>query len=478
MKGLFSRFSPSFPKTLVYMLQLGEYREKEYLSWLARVKRFDQVKKRGSLKYTMPAKLLLTYLLLGIFGQLATASALVGYGAGSRSVLLMLVGTMAVVSYPWVWSYLLVLPLGVGKFLIIGPKNKKLTASAKQIFRDHKGVKIAVAGSYGKTSMKEMLSIVMSEGKKVASTSGNMNVDVSIAKFAQKLEGDEDVVIVEFGEGEPGDIGKFSDLVKPGIAVITGIAPAHLDKYPSLESAAEDIFSLNQVVSDKNIYANKDSIEARPYITNSMRAYGLDGLDGWKTGKVKVDFDGTSFVLTKSEEKLSLHSGLLGEHQVGPMIAVAVLATEIGLTDKQIEAGFKKVQPYDHRMEPRNIEGAWVIDDTYNGNIDGMKAGLNLLKSLPGKRKIYVTPGLVDQGEEVEKVHRELGVAIAKSKVDKVVLMNNSVTDLIKAGLDEGSFAGEVQIEEDPLDFYTNLTHHLANGDVVLMQNDWPDQYN
>jgi UDP-N-acetylmuramyl pentapeptide synthase len=128
-------------------------------------------------------------------------------------------------------------------------------------------------------------------------------------------------------------------------------------------------------------------------------------------------------------------------------------------------------------MYPRATHGAWIIDDTYNGNIDGMRAGLALLDELPAKRKIYVTPGLVDQGVETESVHVELGKLIAQSNPDRVVLMKNSVTDFISKGMEKEGYKGEVRIEQDPLNFYLNIEHFVAAGDLVLMQNDWTDNY-
>jgi UDP-N-acetylmuramoyl-tripeptide--D-alanyl-D-alanine ligase len=112
-------------------------------------------------------------------------------------------------------------------------------------------------------------------------------------------------------------------------------------------------------------------------------------------------------------------------------------------------------------MEPKPLNGAWIIDDTYNGNIEGMRAGLELLKELPAKKRIYVTPGLVEQGEKTENVHTELGRLIA------------AAADSLQAN----GYQGTVQIESDPLNFYENLQYGLAAGDVVLMQNDWTDNY-
>jgi len=135
------------------------------------------------------------------------------------------------------------------------------------------------------------------------------------------------------------------------------------------------------------------------------------------------------------------------------------------------------IMPFEHRMQARPMNGGWLIDDTYNGNIDGMEAGLALLAKLPAKRKIYVTPGLVDQGRETESVHVRLGEAIAKAAPDLVVLMKHAVTNYIVEGLEKAKFKGETRIEDDPLDFYNNLDKFIAAGDLVMMQNDWPDQY-
>jgi len=152
------------------------------------------------------------------------------------------------------------------------------------------------------------------------------------------------------------------------------------------------------------------------------------------------------------------------------------MARELGITPSQVEAGLKKVKPFEHRMQPRLMHGAWVIDDTYNGNSDGVRVGLELLKDSDAKRRVYVTPGLVEQGDKTESVHIAIGEQAAGS-ADVVVLMKNSVTEFIKTGLANKQFTGELIEIENPLEFYTHLDQFVAAGDVVLMQNDWTDNY-
>ena len=98
------------------------------------------------------------------------------------------------------------------------------------------------------------------------------------------------------------------------------------------------------------------------------------------------------------------------------------------------------------------------------------------MASVEAKRKILVTPGLVEQGDKSEEIHEAIG-RHAGEVCDVVILMRNSTTEALRRGLAEVHFAGEVQIIDNPLAFYSNLQSYVAAGDVVLMQNDWPDNY-
>ncbi|MCA9329961.1 hypothetical protein KDA11_04900, partial [Candidatus Saccharibacteria bacterium] len=337
---------------------------------------------------------------------------------------------------------------------------------------------IAVAGSYGKTTIKELLATILAEGKNVKATPANKNVAVSHAKFAQKLSGKEDVLVIEYGEGQPGDVKKFAQTTNPSIGIITGLAPAHLDKYPSLDDVAEDIFSLADKVGLENTYINTDSPLIKAYAKQGYASYNSQGALGWMVSDVRISAHDTSFVMSKGKQRININSKLIGRHLVGPLALCVALAYKLGLNTEQIQAGTAKVTPYEHRMQPRLLAGAWVIDDTYNGNLEGIRAGLALLSELKAKRKIYVTPGLVDQGAETQKVHIEIGELIAKANPDRVILMDNSVTKWIHRGLTKMGYKGELIIQDDPLAFYSNLDQVVATGDVVLMQNDWTDNYN
>ena len=476
-RALFSIYRPLFATTVIYMLQATEYNVKEYLKWFWCTNDFSRVMYRRQLVRTKPAKMLLLALWIGIFAQLAAGIWLLIWSLVDSKTGVPFIAVALIISPSIIWAHLIVIPLLLGRWFIINPKNWWTVRGSETVFANHPGTKIAVAGSYGKTTVKELLVTVLGEGKKVAATPGNKNVPSEHTKFARKLKGHEDILIIEYGEGGPGDVPRFAQTTHPNIGIIAGLAPAHLDKYKTVKEAGKDIFGLADYLKGKQVYVNGECDELKPFVKEKYNLYSRKGVLDWKIDDIKSTLDGVSFKMTSPRVTLNLNSKLVGQHQIGSLVLVVALAYQLGLTKEQIESGVAKTEPFEHRMQPQKIGSAWVIDDTYNGNIEGMKAGLNLLNELSAKRKIYITPGLVDQGSENARVHKDLGRAIARSKPDMTVLMKNSVADYINSGLKEGGYSGELLIEDDPLNFYTNLSQFVAAGDLVLMQNDWPDQY-
>ena len=477
MSKFTSLYRPNYPTVLVYMLQSSEYRVGPYLKWVWRTGDYSRVMQRRTLERTRPARLLLLALHLGIVLEIIVGLLLIYLGVWHNLVGGVEFGLAAIIVYPFIWSQVIVLPLLLGRELSTKPKEQRLVKHSETVFAKHSGIRLAVAGSYGKTTMKELLNTVLSEGRKVAATPANKNVSTSHAQFAAQLSGNEDILIIEYGEGAPGDVARFAQLTHPTHGVITGLAPAHLDQYKTLQAAGEDIFALADYLEGEQVYVNDDSRAVQPFLRPTYKLFDEKGALGWRTGAIRVQLDGTEFTLSKGQQSLDLKSGLIGRHQVGSLALVAALALQFGLTAQQVTDGIAKTAPFEHRMQPYHLAGAWVVDDTYNGNLEGIRAGTQLLKDLKAKRKIYVTPGLVDQGPETERVHHEMGKLIAEARPDVVVLMQNSVTSLIEAGLNQGNFTGRLQIESDPLEFYTNLSHFVAAGDLVVMQNDWTDNY-
>lgn len=466
MKRFLGYYSPKLPKYLVYMLQQVEYSPKKFMEWLFRFPSLQKVMHRQQLVHTRKATLLVWFGYLISIWWLAVVFLLGGLNPVSLLGIILL-PDVVIISYIFV--------VAVAWVLIESPRRKRTVSKAKVIFAQSNATKIAILGSYGKTSMKELLHTVLSEAKNVASTPGNKNIDVSYARWAATLTGKEDILLIEYGEAQPGDIAHLAELSKPDVAVITGLAPNHLDKYKSLERVKIDLLSISDFTDDIYCNSNISTEENNP---RNFKVFNENNLSDLKVVSVEQDINGMHFVINISDKEVRFKTSLVGKHLIGPLLVCIDIALKSGLSIKQIQSAIAKTMPYEHRLQPRKLAGdSWIIDDTYNGSIEGFRAGLALLKDLKAKQKIYVTPGLVDQGEETENVHKEIGKLIVDAKPDKVVLMKNSVTDYILSELDDNKFTGMVEVRDDPLDFYVNIEQTLAAGDVALLQNDWTDNY-
>lgn len=477
MRKLFGFWSLRYPVYLTYMLQASEYQPAEYISWWARTRDFRTVMKRRKLESTPKARLIKAGLTIMYLAGLLAIMVLSYIAAEERSLIWAIVALGMVFAWPVVMAFSILGVLWVGETIIQRPKERKQIALATQKATTIKAHKIAVAGSYGKTSMKEMLLAVLSVGRNVRATPGNKNTLAGNSQFINDLSGQEDIVIFEFGESHVGDVDKLCQLTGPQLGIITGVSEAHLDTFGSKENLVGTIYELVDYLGDDAVYKNADSEYIRDHIVGSDKlAYSKSGVNGWKVSEVEASLEGIKFTAQKADHLLHLSSRLIGEHHIGPLMACVDIAHKFGLSDEQVVNGVAQTTPFEHRMQPYKLHGATVIDDTYNGNPAGIYSGLALLKQAPARRRVYVTPGLVGLGEESAEIHKAIGQEIGRS-ADVVVLMKNSTTPFLRQGIESGEFKGTLMIVEEPLEFYQNLDQFVAAGDVVLMQNDWTDNY-
>jgi UDP-N-acetylmuramoyl-tripeptide--D-alanyl-D-alanine ligase len=455
------------------MLQASEYDVTDFFRWHERVNDFRAVEKRKHLVFTSKA------LMLFVSGWVTI-------------VVLVCAVIVAFFSYPSPWNLLLsaVLLIEFPVFVLFSilfvlllsqflqkPMEALIVREAKRTIATHPALKIAIAGSFGKTSMREIVKTVLSEGKNVAAPVGSYNTPLGIAQFVKTLKGDESVLVFELGEYYSGDIKNLCDVVQPDIGIITGVNEAHLEKFKSLDNATKTIFELADYLGEKPTYVSADNAAAYKAARQSHILYSHEGGNGWVVSDARTSLEGTSCTLTRGESVVHVRSKLLGLHQIGAFVVATDIAVRLGLSCAQIESGFAKTTPFEHRLEPKfGTDGVVTLDDSYNGNPDGVRAVIEFLGALPG-RTWYVTPGLVEMGSRKEEVHRTIGTQLVKNGIEKVVLIRNSVTPFIYDGLKSADYKGDVIWFDDALAAFSALPRMTVKGDIVLLQNDWPDQY-
>ncbi|MCX6730556.1 MAG: UDP-N-acetylmuramoyl-tripeptide--D-alanyl-D-alanine ligase [Candidatus Roizmanbacteria bacterium] len=319
---------------------------------------------------------------------------------------------------------------------------------------------VGIAGSYGKTTMKEAVATILSQKYSVLKTPENINTPLGIASLILKrLDSSIEVLVVEMGEYTQGDIQDICTVVKPQTAIITGINEAHLERMGSIENTTAAIFELAQHMNQKGLLVlNEDNVLIR---------------DNYKTFVTTQ-----KIALVSSKKESNLESGLLGRYAKGVLEAGAAVGRYLGLTEEQIQKGARAIGPLPHRLQPiEGTQGVLVIDDSYNGNSEGVAEAIYLLSTYKNRRKVYITPGLVETGEKNEEVHKKIGKHLAQV-ADRVVLIKNSATPFIAQGLMENGFdKNHIQWYKSAHEAHAAMGDIVEPNDVVLFQNDWPDNY-
>ncbi|MCL2094923.1 Mur ligase family protein [Candidatus Saccharibacteria bacterium] len=478
-RKLSSHFRPGYLETLIYMAQITDYDTVEYWNYLARTKDFTEVMKRGSVDWTRKAKLLYIWMIFGVI-MWVCLSLMVWLVAGWWTIALVVVAPLAT---PWLLQWWLWLVMVAGNLIVQKPVEWRALHRVRKDLMRNKAVKIAVLGSYGKTTTKSVLEEILGEG--VKATPGNINQPLGFAKFISELDGTEKVLIFEFGEAKKGDIKRMARLVRPDYAIVTGVAEAHLERFGSLKNIISTFNEIRDFVPKNRLFLNMDN---EVLAKQKGIGYSKLGIEGLHVRKVKLGAFETSFEVNKQR----VTTGLIGEHNIGVVTLGMYLAEQLlgAKMSKKLIARVAGIKAFEHRLEPKIVHEALLIDDTYNGNLEGVRAGVNVVAALKKRgsfvnpageevklnRVICVTPGLVEQGTKMGSNNRAVGRLIGEV-ADAVVLMQNSVTGNIEQGLNDVKWSGELVISDNPLEFYENLTAMLARGDIMLLQNDWTDNY-
>lgn len=463
-----------YPRNTVNIVQKSEYSACRYLNSYHKSRNFFLTSGRSKFVLT-PKSLLL--LIITWFLYLSSLSFLI-YLIITSSLQIRLISFFFLLASPYILPYLIIPPLFIINIIIQRPVEYFIISKARQKLKNHKAVKIAVAGSFGKTTMREILKTVLSEGKKVAAPLENYNTLLGISRFVKDLKGDEDVLIFELGEYYSGDIKKLCNLTNPDVGIITGINEAHLERFKKVEKTAKTIFELADYLEGKSIYVNGESKIAKANSRKFDMLYSCNGVNKIKITSQRSGLDGTFFTLSKDNVTLKLETALLGLHQVGPIAVAVDIALALKMSLDQISKGVKNTKPFKNRLELRNNkEGIFVIDDTYNGNPDGARVAIEFLSSIKDQRRFYVTPGLLEMGKKKEEVHLEIGKKLASAKIEKVILIKNTATPYIEEGLKKEKYGGEIIWFNDVLSVFSALDYLTVDGDVILFQNDWPDYY-
>ncbi|MGK3124857.1 UDP-N-acetylmuramoyl-tripeptide--D-alanyl-D-alanine ligase [Candidatus Pantoea formicae] len=314
---------------------------------------------------------------------------------------------------------------------------------------------VALTGSSGKTSVKEMTAAILRQCGETLYTAGNLNNDFGVPMTLLRLTKEHDYAVIELGANHQGEIAYTTDLVRPETALVNNLAAAHLEGFGSLAGVAKakgEIFGglpvhgTAIVNADSNDLANWQS----QFVDKTLWRFSPQPMADaeFRASDIVLRADATLFTLHTPRGDIAVELPLPGRHNIANALAAAALALSVDAPLSAIQSGLKTLQPVPGRLFPiRLAANQLLLDDSYNANVGSMTAAAQVLGDMPGFR-VMVVGDMAELGDEAEQCHQQVGEAAKAAGID-CVLSTGSLSRLIGESSGKGEhFATKAELTE------------------------------
>jgi UDP-N-acetylmuramoyl-tripeptide--D-alanyl-D-alanine ligase len=334
---------------------------------------------------------------------------------------------------------------------------------------------VAITGSNGKTSTKDMVAAVLGEAFRVQKTHGNLNNHIGVPLTLLSLKETTEVAVIEMGMNHAGEIQLLAELAEPDFGVITNIGESHIEFFGTRSGIADAKWELVEGLGSHGtaILLGDEPLlkERRERFPGRVVWFGTkpDANDIYPVSLVRDGLRGYDFQLPESS--VAFHLPVLGEHQVTNALAAIAVGRCLGMHDEQIAKGLVGVQLTKMRMQVVRTRFGWdVVNDAYNASPTSMKAAFRLLGELSGVRKVAVLGDMLELGAQSESLHMETGQAAVDAGLDEILCVGEHaryiVEGAIQAGMQEANAHWFPTIEQ----VVKELASRYANRhDVVVL---------
>jgi UDP-N-acetylmuramoyl-tripeptide--D-alanyl-D-alanine ligase len=329
---------------------------------------------------------------------------------------------------------------------------------------------VAITGSNGKTTTREMTASVVSTRYKTLSSKGNFNNEIGLPLTLLNLKNSHQWAVLELGTNRPGEIDRLGEICIPDIGVITNIGFAHLEGLGSIEGVMNAKGELlKRIKPEGTAVLNADDSRVSYLSTKTSRKvlyFGLSEDARIKALDVNETTTGIFFTLVLPEERIPIELRVHGGFMVSNALAAASVGYIIGLSSEEIKAGLEYFRPVKGRINIFDLRGVHIIDDTYNANPDSMEAAIRILSSLKGNsRGILVAGDMLELGEHAEFMHRKIGALSARSNIARLY---------ITGGFAEAVANGAGKEDKNSMDIFIGAREEILEDlKKSLMPGDW-----
>jgi UDP-N-acetylmuramoyl-tripeptide--D-alanyl-D-alanine ligase len=342
---------------------------------------------------------------------------------------------------------------------------------------------VAITGSNGKTTTKEMIAAILEEAflngtslrGKVLKTEGNFNNLVGLPLTLLRLRRDHRVAVVELGTNHPGEIQRLAQIADPDLGIITSVAAAHLEGLTSVAGVAREKGALyRNVRADGAIAVNLDD----PWVRRLGRRFKGDKITYGKRGNVSAESwqslgpKGTRCILRVGRARSHLRLNYPGQHNVANAVGAAALAHKLGVSLAAIRRGLGRARPMAMRMQIEEWRGIGIINDAYNANPASVEAAIKTLAEIKGQgERIAVLGDMFELGRQSRRQHLKLGKRIAQYRLSALYLLGAEVAEQVRKGALRGGMPPEkIFVGKDHSDLARQLRRRVTRGDWLLLK--------
>jgi UDP-N-acetylmuramoyl-tripeptide--D-alanyl-D-alanine ligase len=336
---------------------------------------------------------------------------------------------------------------------------------------------IAVTGSAGKTTTKEMIAAVLGKKFRVLRSVGNLNNEFGLPLCLLRVERYQNIGVLEMGMSAKGEIRKLASIAEPNEGVITNVNPVHLEFFKSVDEIAEAKAELLQGLLDPKVaYLNNDDTRVRAMahaFAGKLITYGVKSAASFRVQQMRdLGLDGASFTVRHAGQDTDFILPLLGQHNVANALAAIAVGRTHEVSWNDLREAIGEMKPEKMRGQVIKFrEGFAVIDDSYNSNPRALTEMIRFISRLQGfQRKILVAGEMLELGQEAAELHRECGREAARAGLALVVAVQGQAKEILEGARGAKMDLSRLKFVRDAVQAGDLLARTIKQGDVVLIK--------
>ena len=333
---------------------------------------------------------------------------------------------------------------------------------------------VAITGSVGKTSTKDLIASVVSQEFDTLKTKGNYNNHIGLPLTLLELN-NQQAAVVEMGMNHLGEISVLANIAKPTIAVITNIGTAHIgllgSKQNILKAKLEILDGLEQ---DGLIILNNDDKllnSALNEINHKVYTYGIENKSDLNAYNIKLNEQDSTFNIKINQKEYTINVPMAGKHFIYNALCAISVGLNLNISIEKIINGIKNFKPSKLRMNIiETKENIKIINDTYNASYDSVKSVLEVLKNMKARRKIAVLGDVLELGEHAKKLHEQIGIQVVKNQIDILMTLGQNSKFIANKAVESGMKEENVFSFDEKEELISKIKQISNQDDIILFK--------